>query len=198
MNTPLEVMKAIVDNSGPVEAWVKNYVSRPWSENTIQTALLKGRRPFISYGGDDYAFCSLTDPNANHLPIPDEWTHDWASWRAVDADGRLFEYADLPTVVANMWRADKEDWYFVSTGHDPTNWRESLEKRPRKTRPMTPREAALFLHGQPYAIRFKADTEIYWTSDTALNDDTDVGYWQYADLRDPGFPRWQNFPEVDV
>ena len=199
MNTPLEVMKAIVDNGGPVEAWVRdNTELQNWERQRIIAVFVEGNPfPFEDGRRNVWRLCSLTDPNANYVPIPTEWTHDWARYRAVDADGSLHEYEDKPYWVTTFWKVltSVSQFKLVSIDHDPTSWQNSLEERPRKTRPMTPREAALFLHGQPYAVQLKI--WVSWVPASAAVQLTDPEKWQYADLRDPDFPQWKDFPEVE-
>jgi len=65
-----------------------------------------------------------------YKPIPTEWAHDWARWRAVDSDGFLHEYSLKPYFLydTDRWHGDGVA-YFISDGHDPTNWENSLEER---------------------------------------------------------------------
>ena len=200
MNTPLEVMKAIVDNGGPVEAWVRDNTKwQPWQCRRI-IAVYVADIPFRFEDDtrEAWRLCSLTDPNANYVPIPTEWTHGWASWRAVDKAGVLFEYSKSKPIRTDDGWINGGSVRWISKGHDPTNWKDSLEERPRKTRPMTAREAALFLHGQPYVVKIAAWKPHQWVYPYVCSDDIDVSSLQYTDPRDPDFPQWKDFPEVEA
>jgi len=65
-NSPLEVMRAIVENGGPIEAWVKKDHEDTWERRTIigvDTA--SDDLNYMVSGGtysEWYQFCSLTDP----------------------------------------------------------------------------------------------------------------------------------------
>ena len=206
MNTPLEVMRAIVDNGGPVEAWVRDLDETSWTKTEVNGVGVTrvGVPWYYGIGNPDtseaiirhWNKCSLTDPNANYVPIPTEWTHGWSSWRAVDKAGVLFEYSKSKPIRTDDGWINGGSVRPISKGHDPENWQDSLEERPRKTRPMTPREAALFLHGQPYAVQRKIWET--WVPASAAVQLTDPQKWEYADLRDPDFPQWQDFPTVNA
>lgn len=68
MNTPLEVMKAIVDNGGPIEAWVRRK-GWDWEKAHVIGVVIRDRYPFHE---SDFRWeeCSLTDPTAKSRPMP--------------------------------------------------------------------------------------------------------------------------------
>ena len=83
-------------------------------------------------------------------PIPKEWTNDWANYRAVDANGELYEYIHRPCKDHAMWVTTAnippcgENTYFISEGHDPTNWENSLQPRlTTSTEPTTTGEQSI-------------------------------------------------------
>ena len=65
-------------------------------------------------------------------PIPKEWTNEWANWRAVDKSGCLYEFTDRPKLFPGRWHSPFKTGQ-ISGGHDPTNWGNSLEARPKNT-----------------------------------------------------------------
>jgi len=140
MNTPLEVMKAIVENGGPIEAWVRT-ADRPWIHGLVVGVTIGDYfNPFTVQGSMyRYKECALTDPNKKYAPLPTKWTFDWARYRAINHFGELWEFDHKPIARRKVWHTTG-DSEFISEGHDPSNWKNSLEERPRKTRPMTARE----------------------------------------------------------
>ena len=140
MNTPLEVMKAIVENGGPIEAWVRT-ADRPWIHGLVVGVTIGDYfNPFTVQGSMyRYKECALTDPNKKYAPLTTKWTFDWARYRAINHFGELWEFDHKPIAQRKVWHTTG-DSEFISEGHDPSNWKNSLEERPRKTRPMTARE----------------------------------------------------------
>jgi hypothetical protein len=70
----------------------------------------------------------------------------------------------------------------------------------KKARPMTKRELSLWLIEHPtYAIRHDDWDDEDWEVESrwaeSMNDN--IEEWQYADLKDPCFPRWKPIPEVE-
>ena len=198
-NTPLEVMAAIVANGGPVLAWVKYQEHDEWSDYTVN---------ITGVDLDGHGFCSLTDPNPQYKPIPTEWINDWAEWRAIDPDGRLFEYKTRPYAgktagEAKEWLVNNKYYSPISGGHDPTNWEDSLEQRPRKKRPMTPLEAYEFLaegcEGKPRVWRYIDEPKHQFTSFTDWWHLCNVENKLYANLsdRDGETLIWREFPMVE-
>jgi hypothetical protein len=211
-NTPLEVMAAIVANGGPVSAWVKEQERDEWSDKPEKINgcdLGKVAFPFFT-NEDGYGFCSLTNPHPQYKPIPTEWTNDWAECRAVDADGRLWEYENIVDDISFTGHY----WYrlpdtnkraeCISKGHDPTNWKDSLEQRTRKMRPMTPLEGYEFLaeghEGKPRVWRYKNGGENHWIPGSHWGQALDITENKlYANLsdRDVDTLTWREFPLVE-
>jgi len=157
MNSPLEVMKAIVENGGPIEAGVSDDEEN-WNPAIVQGVIIDNiTLPFRCTTQYDteigFHFCSLTDPTKQYRPIPTEWTHDWARWRVVNERGQLIEFSEKPVLLYNRWFSRYGKDSFISPGHGPSNWENSLEERPRKTRLMTAREFAKFVQGVPVEVR---------------------------------------------
>ena len=76
MNTPLEVMKAIVENGGPKEMWVSQD-GKDWVQAKVAGFDLESiDEPILvvtKHGlGRWYKFASLTDPNKNGV-VPMKW-----------------------------------------------------------------------------------------------------------------------------
>jgi hypothetical protein len=73
-------------------------------------------------------------------PEPTEipWRNDWATHRAIDRDGDLYEYDHSPMLMYHEW--------YVGTSHncefiintDASDWRNSLEERPSTEDPTKP------------------------------------------------------------
>lgn len=61
-----------------------------------------------------------------------DWSEapDWAQWWAVDSAGSAFWYENKPSVYDLMWAQLSEGDHTYAGQGDPTNWRESLERRP--------------------------------------------------------------------
>jgi hypothetical protein len=210
MNTPLEIMAAIVANGGPVEAWVsQNEIE--WYNNVICGVDLSSDDYFylVHQGELDfqwYKFASLTDPNKTHKPLG-PWVNDWARWRAVDSDGKLFEYERKPIIrLSVVWDYPDRDilhyqslFELISEGHDPANWENSLEKRKRSARPMTPREFAKFVGENmgKFLYRHKLWDHDNWSAHFNVTQDTMVSNHLYAE-NVPGDLEWKELPQVEV
>ena len=197
-NTPLEVMAAIVANGGPVLAWVKDEEHDEWSDYTVN---------ITGVDLDGHGFCSLTNPNQQYKPIPTEWAYSHSKWRAVDHLGRLLEFMGKPVVDGpnSGWInvLIEDNGQFVSTGHDPTNWQNSLEQRPRKMRPMTSLEAFEFLaeghEGKPRVWRGTGDSDNRWFSAASWEWDCLPEFALFANLsdRDGDTLTWREFPQIE-
>jgi ribosomal protein L37AE/L43A len=135
MNTPIEIMKAIVENGGEVEGWVSEN-GKDWVPKKLTGADISSKRPFNTADNLN-KFASLTDPNKTYKPLG-PWVNDWANWRAVDSDGRLFEYPERPGKNDVVWTGSGVTFQHISNGHDPTNWENSLEERPKDDREACP------------------------------------------------------------
>jgi hypothetical protein len=205
MNTPLEVMKAILDNGGPIDAWVRN-PEGAWNPSIIRGVDVDHQSLIFLAGVkeniDWYDQASLTDPNKKYAPIPTEWTHDWARFRALDDNGELWEFAEKPKKeidpVTMRWISIFGVTSLISRGHDPSNWENSLEERPRKqTRPMTAREFARFVGENMgrYLYRREGWGTDDWTVDPLVCLNTQPKEWLYAE-NVPGELTWRELPEV--
>jgi hypothetical protein len=209
MNTPLEVMAAIVANGGPVKSWVRDDDTEDWYEHNTTGIRFGHSFPFIT-DSNSWKQCSLTNPHPQYKPIPKEWTNDWAECRAVDADGKLWEYAnsfDKMEMRGSFWQRTTpfRDRMVgcVSEGHDHTNWQDSLEQRPSKMRPMTPLEAYEFLaqghEGKPRVWRIDDYDEETWYAFSNWSNLCGVQHRLYANLsdRDGDTLTWREFPLVE-
>ena len=204
MNTPLEVMKAIVENGGPIEAWVRT-ADRPWIHGLVVGVTIGDYfNPFTVQGSMyRYKECALTDPNKKYAPLPTKWTNDWARWRAVDSYGRLVEFGKRPLThdVFVWWPVlgGSHKVAIISDGHDPSNWENSLEERHRKTRPMTPREFARFVGGNLGKYLYCPSSsfeEDFWTYAPAIINEPNTKEWLYAENVE-GELEWRELPEVE-
>ena len=201
-NTPIEVMKAIVENGGPVESWVA-YGVTSWSEIRckIYGVLLEEECPYITSAGR-VMYASLTNPNPQYKPIPTEWTNDWAEWRAVDQSGDLCEFQWQPGLSCDGWISEGYMFNYVSKGHDPTNWQDSLEQRPNKQRPMTSLEAYEFLaeghEGKPRVWRKTSGFDNRWFTAASWLFHYLPEFSLFANLsdRDGDTLIWREFPQV--
>ena len=65
-------------------------------------------------------------PDLTEIP----WRNDWATHRAIDSDGDLYEYAQSPLLMDAEWRvaASHECEFIINT--DASDWRNSREERP--------------------------------------------------------------------
>jgi hypothetical protein len=189
-------MKAIVENVGPIEAWVKDAVNQPWEPETITGIDLDLKHPFLTTH-DGFLLASLTDPTEQYTPLPTEWTHDWARWRAVDESGVLVEYESKPGIRDIFWRCIRR-YQVISSGHDPSNWENSLQERPPKTRPMTAREFAKFVGENMgrYLYRRKDWINGDWYLMPTVYHGVDPGSWLYAENVE-GELTWRELPEVE-
>ena len=154
MNSPLEIMNAIVDNGGPVEAWVRQ-LGEPWFQGMVCGVLIdaNGFPRMICTEDAIWDECSLTDPHANYVPIPDEWTHGWASWRAVDKTGVLHEYSKSKPIRTDDGWINGGSVRPISKGHDPTSWQDSLEERIRPIHELKPGQVAMDISTLRYLVR---------------------------------------------
>jgi len=201
-NSPLEVMKAIVDNGGPIEAWLE-WRTGKWAKDTIIGVVLGTDFPYYAVGGNSFESISLTDPDKKYAPLPTKWTNDWARWRAVDSYGRLVEFGKRPLThdVFVWWPVlgGSHKVAIISDGHDPSNWENSLEERHRKTRPMTPREFARFVGGNLGKYLYCPSSsfeEDFWTYAPAIINEPNTKEWLYAENVE-GELEWRELPEVE-
>jgi len=211
MSTLIEVLDAMLDavedSSGPFCVWLRNYPGQKWSKTNLAEIRPYHELPYVSVRNKAYNECSLTDPNKKYTPIPTEWSTSWAMYRSVDVGGFLCEYEMEPIIDQESltWTQQTEGYEdvsmrYISYGHDPSNWKNSLEKRvvekpaTPKTRQMTQKELALWLHGKPYAVREPGETS--WTYPIVIFDWVNADDYEYADLTDENFPLWKKFPQV--
>ncbi len=197
MNTPLEVMAEIVKRGGPIEAWVWDTVKSATPEVVLGVSLKHTAFPYTCERGI-YKFCSLTDPTKKYAPLPTEWTHDWARWRAVDDNGELWEYEEKPHIQSACWSVLGDHLRLISAKHDPSNWENSLQERPRKTRPMNAREFARFVGENlgRYLYRSKMWEEGIWEYCPHIIKDFDPSRILYAENVE-GALTWRELPEVE-
>ena len=211
---PWEVARMIEEAGGPVVLEVWDY--DPNGVNLKIKDVCMESKAFIDTGCDHWHHARLpqkperrkiTDPK--YKPIPTEWTNEWAECRAVDADGRLWEYENNLKDIAFKGPC----WYrktnserkaeAVSEGHDPTNWQNSLEQRPRNKRPMTPLEAFEFLaeghEGKPRVWRPKCSPKDVWYSQMGCDNFNSPSNREYSNLsdRDGDTLIWREFPLVE-
>jgi len=134
-----------------------------------------------------------------YTPIPTKWKNKWARWRAVNANSVLVEYELKPFVEETFWKCSGGNNQVISSGHDTTNWEESLEERPRKTRPMTAREFARFVGenlGKYLYCPSSSLEEDFWTYAPVIINKPNTKEWLYAH-NEPGELIWMELPRVE-
>ena len=132
MNSPIEVMQAILDNGGAIEAWVKRE-SEQWVQGRVAGVNLFGVKPYFAVDENNkpawFQAISLTDPNQKYTPLPTKWYNAWARLSAVNGYGELWEFEHRPYMMQSKWVVSHGKYAMVSFGHDPSNWENSLEER---------------------------------------------------------------------
>jgi hypothetical protein len=77
-NTPIEVMKTIVDKGGPIEAFISQD-AKDWSLGIVTGVVMRDADPFWTED-DYYAYCSMTNPTIKKTRPMNE--REWALWIA--------------------------------------------------------------------------------------------------------------------
>lgn len=144
MNTPLEVMKAILDNGGPIKACVADHADgKNYQRRMITGVHFDSHKPFITGVGSRWPFAWLAESTilkTRPMPPPDEgWIHDWARYRAINGHGILLESSHPLEPNGYYWETANQDCTLarIGDGYDAIDWKNSLQERPPKTRPMT-------------------------------------------------------------